>query len=324
MAYNLKLTIFRITLKKKGGTNDDLKKFSEFFETAYPEVDKPLAYTEFIKDYIGSFNNEFRLNKDKTKGISATESHNFVPRSINNIIDGEILGGQTGIPQELFKQNNSSDSTGKVLSDDVSTLPYYIKLWTPPDHDTGVLMVQSYSNLTVVDLIKFHLSRFFQDFNFSLIFTPFVPNKIKEQFKKDSNVYKIAFVKESLSKDKRKLINPLFTEFDDLKVRIEVSGFKKGVNDFWDDLLSSDKIIESNLEDFDIKENDDFQTIAYYTDSDGHKSNTTIKKNLEISPTIFLDNTLKKPDSEQFDFDKIKKHTDELLENIKKEIKYTK
>jgi hypothetical protein len=323
MAYNLKLEVFQISLKKKGGSNSDLKNYSEFFKDAYYEKDKVTAYKEFIKDYISSFNKQFELNKDKTKGISVPKTHEFVSRSEKNIIDGAVIGGQTGIPQDLFKQNNAVAPTGNVAFDDVTTLPYYIKIWTPLDHNTGILMVQSYSNLSVTDLVKMHLSKFFKNFSYSLVITPFVPKSIIEHFKKESNVYKVAFVKESLRKDKRKLLNPLFTEFDDLNIRIEVSGFKKTVNDFWEELMKDGKIIKANLEDFDIKENDDFKTIAYYVDSEGHRSNTSIERNLKIKPTIFLDNKLKKSKSEYFDFTKIKNHTDSILEEIKKELKYT-
>lgn len=322
MAYNLKLDVFRISLKKKGGSNSDLKNFSEFFKDAYYEKDKVTAYKEFIKGYISSFNKQFELNKDKTKGISVPKTHEFSPRSEMNIIDGAVIGGQTGIPQDLFKQNNAVSPTGNVAFDDVTTLPYYIKLWTPLDHNTGILMVQSYSNLTVTDLVKTHLSKFFNNFSYSLIITSFVPKSVVEHFKKESNVYKVAFVKESLRKDKRKLLNPLFTEFDNLNIRIEVSGFKKTVTDFWKELMQDGKILKANLEDFDIKENEDFKTIAYYKDTDGHCSNTSIDKDFEIKPTIFLDNNLKKNKSEYFDFNKIKKHTDSILEEIKKEIKY--
>ena len=323
MAYNLKLTIFRISLKKKGGSNKDLYNFSQFFKDAYNKSDKNEAYKEFIRDYIKSFNKKFKLNADKTKGISAISSHQFKPRSEKNVIDGEVIGGQTGIPQALFKQTNAVDSTGNVEIDDVTTLQYYLKLWTPIDHNTGVLMVQSYSNLSITDLIRSHLAQIFQKYNYNILFTAYVPAALKQEFKKKSNVYKIAFVKESLSKDKRKLLNPIFTEFESLKVKIEVSGFKKNINDFWDKFLGENKYIKSNLEDLDIKENEDFKVIAYYKDSEGHKSNTTIEKNLEIKPTIFLDENIKISGTEFFDFEKLRKHTDYILDDIKKEIGYT-
>jgi len=323
MKFNLKLEVFRISLKRKGGKNTDLRNFSEFFNEVFSKDTKDDNYQEFIKAYISSFKNEFKLNKDKTKGISTGNNHKFVPRSLSNIVDGNVIGGITGIKQTIFNQKDSKKDKGDINNDDVSTLPYYLKIWTPLNHNTGILMVQSYTRLTVTDMVKIHLSQFFKDHGFSLIITPFVPKKMKEDFKKSSMVYKVAFVKEKLNQDKRKLINPLFTDFQKLKVTIQVSGFKENVAEFWDKLTGNNrKIIESNLEDFDIRENEDFETIAYYEDEFGHKSHTSIKKNFDIQPTIFLDDNLKLPDSDYFDFDKIKKNTDSILEDIKKEIGY--
>lgn len=326
MNINLKLEIFRISLKKRGGSTKDLLNFSEFFKDAFSESDKEKAYKEFIKKYIESFNNTFQLNKDKTKGISARKDHNFVPRSKQNIIDGDVIGGNTGIEKSIYNQKDPNVSKGAIDTDDVSTLPYFLKIWTPHNHNTGVLMVQSYSSsgLTVTDIIKIHLSRFFNTYGYSIVITHFVPEEMKEHFKKNSKVYKMAIVKERLNRDKRSLINPIFAEFQNLKVRIEISGFKKSVEDFWDKLKGEDnKIIASNLEDFDIKSSDDFETIAYYQDDEGHKSHTSIRKNYEIKPTIFLDDNLKQEDSEYFDFIKLKKHTDSILNKIKEEIGYT-
>jgi len=324
MAYNLKLSIYRVSLKEKGGSKKKLKNFSEFFENAYKKSDKEENYLEFIKDYFSSFDSKFKLNKDKTKGISINDMNKLNLRSTKNLIDGEILGGLTGIPQTLFKQSNSVDTSGFVESDDVKVLPYYMKLWTPLNHSTGVLMVQSYSNLTIDNLIKLHLSQLFGKYKYGLIITNHIPIEVKNKFKEESNVYKVAFIKESLTKGKRKMLNPIFAEFSDLKIRIEVSGFKKKVTDFWEEFMSGEQIINSNLEDFDIKENEDFRTVAYYKDEEGHRSNTSIEKEFDVKPTIFLGHELKKANSEIFDFDKLKKHTDGILEGIQKEIGYKK
>lgn len=322
MAHNLKLEIFRISLKKKGGSRDKLFNFHEFFEKAFSQTDKSEAYKAFISKFILIFNDEFKLNADNTKAISATSDLNFNFRSETNTIDGELLGGSTGIDQKLYLVKNAKKETGKITNNNVTALPFYFKLWTPLDHNTGILMVQSYSNHTVTEMIKSYITKFFQDYDFSLIISPHVPKEIRNEYVKNSSVYKVAFVKESLSKDKRKLINPLFTEFSNLQIKIEVSGFKEKVNEFWEKFTQSDKLISSNLEDFGIKENDDYRTIAYYTDDKGHKSNTSIEKQIELKPTIFLDDKLKKKDSEHFDFLKLKDHTDYILKEIKTEIGY--
>ncbi|MDR1762321.1 MAG: hypothetical protein LBR55_07710, partial [Bacteroidales bacterium] len=62
--------------------------------------------------------------------------------------------------------------------------------------------------------------------------------------------------------------------------------------------------------------------IAHYIDENGHRTHTSISKNLKIKPTNFLPNTLKKSDSNHCDFSKILAHTNAILEDIKKAIKY--
>lgn len=322
MAHNLKLEIFRISLKKKGGSRKNLINYQEFFENAFSKTDKNDSYKEFINKFILLFGNEFKLNADNTKAISATKDKQFNFRSNTNVIDGEIIGGTTGIDQTLYKRKNSKKGEGNITTDTVSALPFFIKLWTPMDHNTGVLMIQSYSNHTVTEMVKSYLSKFFQDYNYSIIITPYIPNAIKEKYRNNSSVYKVALIRESLTKNKRKLLNPLFTEFEGLKVRIEISGFTEKSTEFWKKFTGNNKLISSNLEDFDIKEDDDFKTIAYYKDDHGHKSKTSMEKQVEIKPTIFLDDSMKRQNSEHFDFDKIRNHTDGLLNDIRKEIGY--
>ena len=322
MAHNLKLEVFRISLKKKGGSNSKLFVFKDFFEKAFLSVEKEEAYKQFVSKFLALFNDEFMLNADNTKAISATSESRFSISTEKNIIDCEVLGGNTGIEQKLYRRKNSKKVEGKILNDNVAALPFYVKIWTPLDHSTGILMIQSYSNHTVSNMVKIFLTKHFQEFDFSILVTPYVPIELKEEYKKNSSVYKVAFVKESLSKDKRKLINPLFANFEELKIRIEVSGFTEKVEEFWAKFTNTEKIISSNLEDFDIKENDDYKTVAFYRDEKGNKARTSIEKQIELKPTIFLDDSLKQQGSDIFDFDKIKTHTDGLLENIKKEIKY--
>jgi hypothetical protein len=133
MNINLKLEIYRISLKKRGGSSkaEALLNYSEFFNDAFVEIEKEESYREFIKCYIESFKNEFILNRDKTKGLSAGKDHNFVPRSVLNIIDGDVIGGNTGIQKNIFSQENANETKGAIDKEDVSTLPYFLKIWTP-------------------------------------------------------------------------------------------------------------------------------------------------------------------------------------------------
>lgn len=315
MASNLKLEVFRISLKKKNKRGADLCCFQDLFDVIDPQKSK--AYKKFIQDFIKYFDGEFRLNADKNKGISSSNARSHKINVSNNVINGKVYGGPTDMEQSIYKRNNAKQQTGILKTDDITTLPFFYKLWTPYDYTTGVLMVQSYSNETITKLLQHHLQKFIQQYGYSLIFTPYIPKEVLEHYRENANVYKVTYVKDGLSKSKRKLINPIFTEFEDLKIRIEVSGFKKSIHDFWDE-FNANLPISSNLEDFDIREKDDYTVVASYVDREGHKASTSVKRDFEVNPTIFLPDTLKKENSNLFDFNKIVTHSDKLLEDIKK------
>lgn len=320
MATNLKLEIFRISLKKKNASKQALYNFKELFDCI--DKDKEKAYKDFVAGFIDYFNNEFKMNRDENKGISASPENQYKIAFEANVINGEVYGGTTDMEQTIYKRENSKKETGKLSHDDIVTVPFFFKVWTPYDHNTGVLMVQNYSNETVTVLVKHHLTKYIQTFGYSLMITPYISKTEAKKYEKQSQVYKVTYVKERLSKDKRKLLNPLFTDFDDLKIKIVVTGFKKSVDDFWQKFNKDGKAIGSNLEDFDIKEQDDYEVIAHYVDEQGHESHTSLAKNLISNPTIFLPDALKQKGKHYYDFDKIVTHSNQILNDIKQEIKY--
>ncbi len=61
-------------------------------------------------------------------------------------------------------------------------------------------------------------------------------------------------------------------------------------------------------------DDDDFETIATYKDEFGHQSSTKISRDLDILPTYFLDNSLKKEGTEYPDYEAIRKNTNSILD----------
>lgn len=125
---------------------------------------KKTAYELFVSGFINYFNNEFKMNKDENKGISSSSKNQYKIAFRSNTINGEIYGGPTDQEQTIYKKENSINKTGQLKSDDITTVPFFFKVWTPYDHNTGVLMVQSYANETITVLIKTHLTKYIQTF----------------------------------------------------------------------------------------------------------------------------------------------------------------
>lgn len=326
MGHQLKLDIYCFSIKERGVKDADHKIFGDFFRENYfideenpLKVKKDLLINRFIGGFIDSFHEQFILNKDETKGI-ATDF--LKPYPSNNIIDGMINGGLTGIDQNVFDRKNPKESEDKIEKDKITALPYYFKIWTPFDGTVGVIMIQSYTDMGVNTLMLEQLKRYFADKNYSIEKYKHVPEEYRENFKKKSKIYKVSLIKQGLSDKARESLNPVFTDQENLKVRIDITGFEETPERFWE-LFRKKKIVNADLAALEMVDDDDFETVATYKDEFGHQSSARISKNLDILPTYFLNDTLKQYGTEYPDYELIKKHTNSILETVKKEIGYT-
>lgn len=158
MAHTLKLNIYILEIKEKG------KRISltwrEFFKNVYGieearETTKDRQYLMFKNALLNRLGERFTENENRTKGVSL---RNFEVQPSRNIFSGTFKGGLTGIEQELFHNNNANETTGILGYNDIATLIYYFKLWTPYDSNIGILMLQSYASLgcnaEIVDVLK--------------------------------------------------------------------------------------------------------------------------------------------------------------------------
>lgn len=327
MATKLRLEIHRITLQKKvdgkRGSSWENCNFSELLNQFDKDKTKafPLLWTKFVE----YFENEFLLNKDGDRAITATEGSKHSFDTSKNIINGEVSGGPTNREQQIYKRRNSKKSTGTVADDDVVTSKFFIKMWLPVDHSTGALMIQSYTNSNISELVRVHFTKFVQKKGFKLIPTSYFPKSFIEERNKHSNVISVTYVKEKLSKDSRKLINPLFADFENLKVKIVVTGFRKSVNDFWDGFTQSGKALNTDIEELEFKADDKNKVIAKYEDEEGHTTTMNYdQERLRNFAYYILPEEIMIAGKNTYDFDKISKHTSSILNTMQKETGYKK
>lgn len=326
MAHSLKLDIYCFSIKLRGERNAEHTTFGDFFRENYSkieenplEISKEELITRFIGGFIDSFHEQFILNKEETKGI-ATDF--LKPYPTKNIIDGMINGGLTGIDQNVFDRKNPKESEDKIERDKITALPYYFKMWTPFDGTVGVIMIQSYTDMGVNTLMIEQLKRYFTEKNYTIEKYKHVPEEYRENFKKKSKIYKVSLIKQGLSSEARTSLNPVFTEKENLKVRIDITGFEESPEKFWE-MFRKKKIINSDLTALEMVNDDDFETIATYKDEFGHQSSARITKKLDILPTYFLNDKLKQQGNDYPEYESIRKHTNSILETVKKEIGYS-
>lgn len=326
MAHQLKLDIYCFSIKVRGEQNAEHKTFGDFFRENYYvdgenplQIEKETLIKRFIGGFIDSFHEQFVINKDETKGL-ATDFLKPYPQ--NNIIDGMLNGGLTGIDQNVFDRKNPKISEDKIEKNKITALPYYFKIWTPFDGTVGVIMIQSYTDMGVNTLMFDQLKRYFSEKNYSIEKFKHVPEEYRENFKKKSKIYKVSLIKQGLSDKARKSLNPVFTEQENLKVRIDITGFEENPEKFWD-LFRKKKIVNSDLTALEMVNDEDFETVATYKDEFGHQSSAKVSKNLDILPTYFLDDSVKQKGTEYPDYDLVRKHTNTILDTVKKEIEYS-
>lgn len=320
MAQGLQLEIYSIAIKKRNSKVKEFLNFQYLFDTI--QTDKDKAYHQFISDFRGIFDGKFKSDIKGTKSISTPKDDRFKFRSNLNIIDGSILGGAIGSVQEIYNQEDANKKVGEITKDQIASLPFYVKLWTPYDHNSGILMVQSYTSHTVTELIRKYLKDFFASYGFTLSVSSFIPEVIKKEYLKKSHVYEMKIINNKISRGKRKIINPIFAEYDKLKIEVKISGFEEDVASFWDKFRKGNKkLIGADLNDLDINEENGYDIKAFYKDDKGHRANVSMKNIMDFSPTIFLPNELKQQD-DHFNFERIKEYTDGILNQIKLEIKY--
>jgi hypothetical protein len=324
----LQLSIYQFALKETGKPKEsEYPKLGDFYrknfirkEDAIGDVSREKIYENFIEDFMNLFGNEFKLNKDETKGIGL---HTIRPYASSYVIDGIIKGGPTGIEQEIYDKDNMSKREGVLEEDKLATLPYYFKLWAPYDNQTGVLMIQSYTDYGVNQLILNHVKSVFKKYKTSFLYQRFIPKEIKEKYIEQSSVYKIAFLKNTMSREARERFNPIFSDHEGIKMKIEITGFDDQPTGFLKGLLKPEHIIGANLKDLDIEKEDDYETVVYYKDEFGYKAHASAKKQIEITPTIFLPEELKIKDKDFANYEKLRDHTNGMLGKIKGDIGYT-
>ncbi|WP_425629786.1 hypothetical protein [Cellulophaga lytica] len=323
----LQLSIYQFVLKEKGKSEgSEYPKLGDFYrenfireEDKLSDVTREKVYHNFIEDFIDLFNDEFQLNKNETKGIGLDYIR---PYPSSYIIDGILKGGPTGIEQEIFDKEDMETPEGVLAEDKLTTLPYYFKLWSPYDNQSGILMIQSYTDYGVNTLILSHIKEVFRKYNTSFITERFIPKILKEEYINDSQVYKIAFLKNSLPREARERFNPVFTDYEGLKVKIEITGFNDDPENFLNNLFKPEHKIGANLSDLGIGNEEEYETVVYYKDEFGHRTHAKAEKQIEIRPTIYLSDSLKMEDKDFADYEKVRAHTDGILETIKVEIGY--
>lgn len=321
---NLELSIYTFTLNEKFNREDFLD-FNEFYRKNFSkDGENPQAikseelYNRFVGMILDEFKNKFWLNKDENKGISTT---NINYRHGKSIVEGIIDGGNTGYGHQIYDILDNGKTVGEISEKQLASLPYYFKMWTPPNSQVGVLMIQSYSIGSIGSILIEFLTKIFAKYGASLRRVIHVPTELKESYLKRSFVKKVTFTSTIENKNSRKKFNRAFEDSTGLKVTVSVEGLKKNnISSFFENFNTKNPI-GIDLAELGMENAEDYQTKIYYEDENGRKAHATIRDKFEIRPTIVLPLEISN-DNKTPNLERIRDFTDKLLEKVKEEINY--
>lgn len=328
MSTTLRLEVHRITLERKVS---DKKGGHAFFEKcnfgvlldSFDRKNRAAALGKLWNSFIAYFNGEFLTNTDGDKAVTTTKASQSDVASVRNVINGEISGGPTNREQSIFKRKNAKDKTWKVSDDDVVSSNFFIKLWLPYDYESGVIMIQSYSNANVSDLVRDHFKKFIQKNGFRVQISSFLPKCYETKKVMSSEVVSVTYVKDNLSEGKRKLLNPFFAQYKDLKIKIVISGFRTSVGDFRKHFKQNGRALTTDIDAFDMKKDEEQNVLTTYKDEYGRTSSFRIDESrLRDFSYIYLPEEINITGKKTYDFTKMVEHTDSILETIKDEMGY--
>jgi len=323
MGHTLKLSIYSFFVNdKKRGKPINL---GDCFSTIYGKNESDTGdafdydYNEYLRlfglDVSDMAGGQFLENVEATKAM-AIESYSIFPKSF--VVDGMIKGGLTGIDQDIYKKNNSIVPESKIDKTKVASLPYYFKMWLPIDSQVGIIMVQSFTETGVTSLFVDVIKKYFFNKGFNLHTHVHVPDDVKESFKNRSEVKQITLIKTKLSKKSRSSLNQVFADFQNLKITVKITGFRSSIQDIIENLSKNPIVVP----DFEMEGASSYETVAVYEDNHGHQSSAKFSKNVDITPTILLDDYLKEDGKESVDLSKIRDYTNTVLNTIKGELEY--
>lgn len=321
---SLELSIYTFTLKERRSKSDFLD-FNEFYRKNFAKdgedphkVERKELYRRFVGMIKDEFQERFWLNKSGERGIS-TNNLDYQPSK--DTVDGIIDGGNTGAGHNIYDIVNNKAVKGKISKDQLASLPYYFKLWTPPDSEVGVLMIQSYGIGSVKSVLIEFLKSIFAKYGATFRKITHTPSEIREDYADRSRVRKVTYSKTIDNLNSRNLLNRAYDDSDGLRITITVEKIKNNSIANFFKRFNRKKPLGIDIEELGFEDPSDYETKFYYEDADGRKAHATIKDEYKFEPTIVLPTTIVTKDN-TIDLEEIRKFSNGLLEKVKKDIDY--
>ena len=202
------------------------------------------ALLEFIKTSFDSLKQSeelFLSNDSKTKKFR----FHCIDKDIkNSCLLGVFEGGNTNEIGNFNKRITSKQYNQFPLgSDDFTDSPFFFLIYLPINSDTGVLMIQKYSDKSLNQDFKNLFREFFRQKGFNVRMHTFLSDAMKAQFKKGAIIEKITIAQQKAGRGLQEKFKFL-QESKEYKIKIEISEINSPFADVFDRLRTPQQEIK--------------------------------------------------------------------------------
>ena len=317
----LYLDIFLFQLHKKTRSKKDKQpvNFDEIYDSLQKKYPEKNHIAAFLQEMVKSFDKTFYLDKEKTKAICFQDLNQFRLNQEQNTISGQFIGGNTGLQFNVYKNDNATEITHTVDPSEVTSLPFYFKLWFPRNYHTGVLIVQRYSNTSCLGLFKKLLDELFSSMDYKLKFNKFMPEEKRNEFLEECNVSEIDISwKDGLDDALKPKVNVLKTG----KIVAAIKGISLSLQKLITDAKYKQKVYEDILSMYPSYKEELHNLKFFYIDDKGQRASSTLDEINSIIPSVNLGKGCVNPDDTP-KWEEIENQSSVFLELIKLNIHYT-
>lgn len=335
MAYTLRLDIYYFHFKKitdviqrkrRGGgistgyrTESELTNFCDFVSSLVLQKEEKSDYMKvLIRDFVNGFNSSFAINEENTRAISLLSDYKVNSR--NYTTWGTFRGGETGIARDIYKTNDSTNSTTKIQEDNVSTLQFYYKIWIPYDSNVGILMLQSYTTLGCTALFKKQFENYIIGRGYKIFWSKCIPDEYIKEFFKKGYINKICITHQHKNTDT--FFGGTFGPVNFAKKETVLSKLQIPLAELFS-CNNYQKLLKADIRSVDLNYDEEKDTVVLFYDLEGKSAHSSLTKIEDILPVITLDDNLKDTATQLPKWEELHLFTDGLLEDIKEKIHYT-
>ncbi|MBQ3605745.1 MAG: hypothetical protein II990_05775 [Muribaculaceae bacterium] len=317
----LSLDVFIFQLQKKLNNKYQLEPVD--FNEAYSKFDNlsenHKGLNSFLSELIFQADTTFKLNSDNSKAFSFDSANNIKINSERNTISGKFIGGNTGIKVDVYSNTDSSKITHTIEPTEVSSLKFFFKFWMPKDFNTGILIVQRYSQHTCLALFKDHLSATFKKLGYRFVVHKFVPKDIRDKFKQNCSIYEIKIAnKQDLDSDLKPKLDLLSTS----KFSRTISNISLSLSQLITDKVYQNKVSEE-IKELEPNYDPSLHNLKYfYIDNSGQKASSSSEEIECLLPSVNLGVTCSNSDG-SLNWEEIEKVADNYIALIKNDLNYS-